>query len=107
MAGQVDRSHLEGAGILERGAQDDARGDRREVAGYQAVALLDDAIPPAPAVRATPLGPADYLVAPLVAECASRSCSHFRLRLLQPEPHVHLAVHGRRGGEARERIPAE
>src|SRR2546422_10622603 len=29
----------------------------------------------------------------------SRRLSHLRLRLLQPEPHVHLAVHRRRGGE--------
>jgi hypothetical protein len=30
----------------------------------------------------------------------SRQLPHRRLRLLQIEPHVHLAVHGRGGGEA-------
>src|SRR2546422_7844756 len=29
----------------------------------------------------------------------SRRLSHLRLRLLQPEPHVHLAIHCRRGAE--------
>src|SRR6266849_4307477 len=29
----------------------------------------------------------------------SGQSTHFHLRLLQPEPHVHLAVHRRRGGE--------
>jgi hypothetical protein len=29
----------------------------------------------------------------------SRQLPHLRLRLLQPEPHVHLAVHRRGGGE--------
>ena len=34
-----------------------------------------------------------------IAEGLRGQLPHLRLRLLEPEPHVHLAVHGRRGGE--------
>src|SRR5690242_17814461 len=37
---------------------------------------------------------------------ASLSRSQLRLRLLQPEPHVHLAVHRRRGGQVLPRLLA-
>src|SRR5215467_2901427 len=45
-----------------------------------------------------------FAVTVVAYRTTSRRVSHLRLRLLQIEPHIHLAVHRRRGGEVFARL---